>query len=312
MRMISYRGEADYWRVRGFFRSARAAAGPAGGNWHVADFDYWRWHWLTNVVGRGPEDLLIWETPAGEFAGVVLQGDPGVVHLRIHPEHRTPRLEESMIVAAERRFATPVQDGERAVVIWTDATDISRRAILRERGYETYRSEHAKEHNYWVSLVEPIPEPQLPPGYIVRSMGDVDELPARSLASWRAFHPDEPDEGCEASGDWYRNIQRAPLYRRDLDVVTVAPNGELASFSVCYFDDVSRTAVLVLAGTVRAYQRRGLGKAAVVEMLRRIRHVGGTEAYVSSYDPTAHAFYESAGFSDCVLAEAWRKVVADS
>jgi hypothetical protein len=29
---------------------------------------------------------------------------------------------------------------------------------------------------------------------------------------------------------WYRDVQRAPLYRRDLDLVAVAPDGELAAF----------------------------------------------------------------------------------
>ena len=36
---------------------------------------------------------------------------------------------------------------------------------------------------------------------------DESELPARSWLSWKAFHPDEPDEKYQGWA-WYRNVQR--------------------------------------------------------------------------------------------------------
>jgi hypothetical protein len=101
----------------------------------------------------------------------------------------------------------------------------------------------------------------------VRALGEVEELPARSWASWRAFHPDEPDERYQG-WEWYHNIQRIPLYRRDLDVVAVAPNGEIASFCTVWFDDVTRTGVFEPVGTAPEHQRRGLGKAVMCEGLQ--------------------------------------------
>jgi hypothetical protein len=55
-----------------------------------------------------------------------------------------------------------------------------------------------------------------PLGYTLRALGDKTEHPARSWASGKAFHPDEPGENY-GGGTGYRNVQRAPLYRRDLD-----------------------------------------------------------------------------------------------
>ena len=76
---------------------------------------------------------------------------------------------------------------------------------------------------------QPIPDFGTAKGYTFVSVGDEAELPARSWVSWRAFHPDEPDDKYEG-WEWYRNVQRAPLYCRDLDLVAVAPDGELAGF----------------------------------------------------------------------------------
>ena len=91
----------------------------------------------------------------------------------------------------------------------------------------------------------------------------------RSWLSWKAFHSDEPDERYEG-WEWYRNVQRFPLYRRDLDLVAVAPDGELAAFCTVWFDDVTRTGSFELVGAHPAHQRRGLGRAVMYEGLRRL------------------------------------------
>jgi mycothiol synthase len=140
----------------------------------------------------------------------------------------------------------------------------------------------------------------------VRSLGDDAELRARSWASWKAFHPNEPDVAYEGWG-WYPNIQRAPLYRRELDIVAVASNGEVASFCTVWFDDVTRTGAFEPVGTAPAHQRQGLGKAVIGEGLRRLVCLGATLATVGSYNAPAHALYASMGFTSYDLAEPWVK-----
>ena len=41
------------------------------------------------------------------------------------------------------------------------------------------------------------------------------DIPSRSWASWRAFHPDEADEKYQGHG-WYESVMKAPIYRRGL------------------------------------------------------------------------------------------------
>ncbi|MDD5265113.1 MAG: GNAT family N-acetyltransferase, partial [Candidatus Bipolaricaulis sp.] len=241
------------------------------------------------------------------LVSVLNQGDPGVCHLHVDPTHRSEALEDEMIAVAEREYSAPSERGGRVVCVWSMEDDELRNRVLEKRGYATFESEHSIEHHGRRSLAEPISPVPVPEGFTVRSMGDVDEHPRRSLCSWRSFHPDEPEAGCDRTGAWYRNVQRAPLYRRDLDVVAVAPNGDLASFAVCYFDDASRTGVFVLDGTAGEHQRRGLGKAVLTEALRRLQDRGAATAYVSWYEAPAGALYESAGFVDERRGRAWMK-----
>jgi len=302
-----YKTPEDYWRAREFFRGLRIADPRPSENWHVGGFDYWRWHCLENVVERPPSELRYWETGGKEIIAVLAQGDPGVCHPMVDPRIASEDLRHEMLKICESEFTTPWRDGRHATFAWADAKDDRLTRVLDARGYELSEGAHSTERNAWQPLpIAPDPVP-LPAGYAVRSMGGVDELPARSLASWRAFHPGEPDEGADPTGGWYRNVQRAPLYRRDLDVVAVTSGGDIASFATCYFDDVSRTGVFVLVGTAPPHQRKGLGKAVMTETLRQLHRLGAVGAYASWYEPVPGALYESVGFADPEIGRAWRK-----
>lgn len=302
-----YCDASDYWRARAFFRELSRYDDRASGNWDVALFDYWRWHWLENVVERAPDELCFWETEDDRIAAVLNQGDLGVCHTHVRPDFRTDDQLDAMAATAEREYST-MYDGRRVVWIWTMEDDKQLHGVLAARGFaQQPEGGHSVETNGRRSLAGPIPPVDVPNGFIVRSMGDLDELPKRSLASWRSFHPDESEDGCDQTGSWYRNVQRAPLYRRDLDVVVIAPNGDIASFALCYFDDVSRAGVFVLDGTANEYQRLGLCKAAMTEALRRLQWLGAESAYVSWYEAPAGALYESVGFLDQRRGRVWVK-----
>ena len=155
--------------------------------------------------------------------------------------------------------------------------------------------------------MEPIPSLPAIDGYTIRSMGDTDEHHARCWASWRSFHPNDTAKNFEDS--WYRNIQRAPLYRRDSDLVTVATSGEIAAFCTIWFDDATRTGFFEPVGTVPEYQRRGLGKSILTEGLIRLYRLGADIAYVASFGDAAHALYASVGFEKYRILDPWTKEI---
>jgi ribosomal protein S18 acetylase RimI-like enzyme len=298
-----YQGEEDFWRIRAFLREVFLLNGRRELSWHVARLDYWRWHFVENCGSCGPleEVTFLWETGDGQIAAVLHPVFVGEAFLHVHPAYRSQALEDEMLACAEELLAASPGDDQCSLSIQVHRDDIQRQRTLALRGYSLYG--HPVRH-WRRDLDGPLPEAQAPPGYTIRAMGDAGEFPARSWASWRAFHPDEPDEDYEG-WEWYRNVQAGPLYRRDLDIVAVTQGGEVAAFSTLWYDDVTRSAVCVLVGTVPEHQRRGLGRAVVLEGLRRLQRMGGTRALANGYDPPANALYDAvlgtAELSDCWL-----------
>ena len=142
-------------------------------------------------------------------------------------------------------------------------------------------------------------------GYTIRPLGGESELPARSWASWRGFHPNEPHEKYQG-WEWYRNIQRCPLYRRDLDIVA-ATGDIIAAFATFWFDDVTRTVYIEPVATVPEHQRKGLARAVITEGLRRVQRMGAVRAFVGGYGPEPNALYSSVFSPQCDRSEQWAK-----
>lgn len=302
--MRKYQTEDDFWRIRDFLRQVFLLNDRQELSWHVARFDYWRWHGIENLGdGRLEQDVFIWESPGGEMAAVLTREGPGDAFLQVHPVFCTPELEEEMIAVAEEHLAVP-KENKREIHVWVNSIDSMSQQILVHRGYQ---KGSWPEHQRRFRFERQIPDTPIPAGYRVRALGDVEELPARSWASFRSFHPNDPRENYQG-WEWYQNIQRIPLYRRDLDIVATTPDGEIASFCTIWYDDVTRSAYYEPVGTVPEHQRRGLGKAVIWAGLRRLQRLGALVAFVGGYSPEANGLYESAGFSRYLLLEPWSRV----
>lgn len=300
-----------YWRLRSFFRELQTTDTLSSEIWDVCEFDYWRWHTLESVWERPPHELRYWENAEGRIVAVLVQGDPGVCHPMADPEVATDNLLHEMLAVAESEFLTTLEDGRRMLFPWSGCNNHQLNSVLESRGYEPHVSGHATMYHGWRSLQEAPSSPETPAGYVLRSMGDLEEHPARSLASWRVFHPGEPDEGADPEGAWYRNVQRAPLYRRDLDVVAVhAATDDIAAFSTCYFDDVLRTGDILLSGAAQPHPVESLERAVVEETLVRLHHLGAVGCRLSWFESDPGAVYESAGFDAQFSSRAWRKAVS--
>lgn len=300
-----YQSEDDYWTIRTFLREVFLLNGRHEVSWPLYRWDYWRWHVNENIFRFDlSAAVFLWESADEQLAAVLHPEGAGEAILQIHPAYRSTELEVEMISTAETQFAVTQAGGQQRLVIWAHEADALRQDLLARRGYA--RGDHP-EYQRRRGMAAPIPDYALPAGYTVRALGDADEHPARSWVSWRAFHPNAPDDKYEGWA-WYRNVQRAPLYRRDLDLVAVAPDGELAAFCTLWFDDVTRTAAFEPVGTHPDHQRRGVGRALMAEGLRRVRDLGATLCCVGSYSEAAGALYASLGFTEYDLSEPWVKV----
>jgi len=300
----------DFWKIRAFLRETFLLNERVEKNWQAYRFEYWVWHGVANLEqGPLPEKVFLWETTDGELAAVLNAEGRGNAYIQTHPEFRSKQLEEEMVDIAEKRLWTAASDGRNKVAVWAHEGDALRDGILEGRGFKV-RPE-ATMHDRWMSLEGEIPEPVVPAGFAVRPMGDGAELLERCYTSGLAFHPDNPAQAHENREDvtWYRNIQKAPLYRRDLDIVAVAPDGAVASFCTIWFDDVTLTAACEPVATSPAHQKKGLAKACIHEGLRRAREMGATLGFVGSGEEPAHKCYAGAGLKDYRVDRQWVKEV---
>jgi GNAT superfamily N-acetyltransferase len=94
-----------------------------------------------------------------------------------------------------------------------------------------------------------------------------------------------------------------PKARRDLKIAVAAPNGEFAAFCGMFYEPAGKFAYVEPVATDPRYRRLGLGKAAVLEGIRRCGALGATVAYVGNDLP----IYRSVGFKQVYISECWVK-----
>jgi mycothiol synthase len=304
--MRSYQSEDDFWQIRSFLREVFVLNGLRKFSWPVARLDYWRWHGIMNQGdGTLETGVFIWETEEKQISAVLNCEGMGQAFLQVHPDFKNIELEEQMIVQAETHLYAPSRKGGQVLWIWTDSEDAMRQAILEKRGY-THITEH-DEHQWRRNLMVPIPHKPLRSGYTIRALGDTSELPSRCWASWRAFHPEQPDEKYDSDVSWYLNIQNAPLYRRDLDLVAITPSGEVAAFTTIWYDDVTRCGYFEPVGTMPEHQQRGLGSALLCEGMRRLKKMGAVQGMTAGGTLHANALYRSVLGPVYEMSQPWEK-----
>jgi ribosomal protein S18 acetylase RimI-like enzyme len=303
----AYQVEDDYWHMREFLRELMILHGRRERSWHVARLDYARWHVCMNCAKVTLNDVAyLWEDDGKLAAFMMPDGWLGEVHFNIHPNYDSPSMVEAMLLKAEEHLCEKRPDGSSSLLVWAPAKDTIRQEILRQYGYE---KKGDPEMQWRRTLDTPISDVPLAAGYSIRSLGDGLELLERCYASGLGFHDGNIAIAVDNRNDptWYRNIQTAPLYRRDLDLVAVAPDGSIASFCTIWLDDVTRTAYFEPVATVPAHQRKGLGKAVLTEGLKRLQRMGALVGCVGGFSTAANALYQSVMGSDHDVYESWVK-----
>jgi ribosomal protein S18 acetylase RimI-like enzyme len=96
----------------------------------------------------------------------------------------------------------------------------------------------------------------------------------------------------------YRRMRGIAGYTPELDLVAVAPDGTFAAYCICWLDPVNKIGEFEPVGTRSAFRGKGVGKAVMLEGLRRLRAFGMQTAIVCSVGSNTAAWklYESVGF----------------
>lgn len=301
-RKVRYDPSRDFLRVRDFLAATIRRLGTLF-TWDISRWNYARHFVVPHRGGMGAiaaweGRIGIWETGDGAIAGVV-NGEvpgPGVAYLQLDPRHDA--ILDEMIAHAEERFVVPREGRRRVTIAVHDPFGEMHGDRLAARGYRPSRRDPE-----WMSErpIHGIEAVDLPPGFSIRSMADDDDVEAPRAVLGLSFGHADPAEW--ASVETYRELQRAPDYRRDLDLYIVAPEGTFAACCIAWYDPVNRVGTFEPVGTHPAYRRRGLGRAIIMEGSNRLAALGATRAWVGS----GQAFYGAIGFAKKYKEIAWEK-----
>ena len=141
----------------------------------------------------------------------------------------------------------------------------------------------------------------LPEGYSIISFADSEfDVDRYYNAIWRGFNNQRQKNERELKSDREREGFNDPLFHSDIRIVVVSPTGDYAAHCGMWHLSGTDYAYAEPVFTLPEYRKIGLGKAAVLEGLKRCEKRGATKAYVVS----GQQFYYSIGFYP-VYNETW-------
>ncbi len=229
------------------------------------------------------ESIGLWVNEKGEIVGLVCPDEYvpwhpafGQAFLQRRPDYE--HLLPEMLAYAERTFI-----GKGVTRIYVGAHDGALEGVATGRGF--VRDEKPCLH-YLEYDFKDLPESNLPPGYRFQSMAEVNDLEKRRKVFGLSFKHLDPNEWPTVFS--YEELQRAPDYRKDLDVVVVRPDGEYVACAIAWVDVFNKMATVEPVGALQI----GTGREVVMEGLRRVARLG---AEVARLDSNLR-YYEMIGF----------------
>jgi ribosomal protein S18 acetylase RimI-like enzyme len=265
---------------------------------HVGDLGWWLFYHDTGEPFS--EQIALWEDNDGNTLGWALfTPDEGYFDVFVQPSLLGTQQARQMHDRAEEEIAQKVKarGGKTIRVMWIFETDVARRQLLEERGFSLAGPDpHLGQMIYFTrSLAGPLVTPALPDGFAVRSTAGEREVEARAAAQYGAFQSKWEWERYVAR---FRRFMRSPVYQREQDVVAVAPDGRFAAFCIFWLDPVNKVGLFEPVGAHPDFQKKGLGKAVLLEGLQRMKANGMETAIVCAEadNEAAVKLYESVGF----------------
>ncbi|MDP2872078.1 MAG: GNAT family N-acetyltransferase [Bacillota bacterium] len=153
-----------------------------------------------------------------------------------------------------------------------------------------------------LEVTGPVAVPAPREGFRLKSLADDNDIRKVHRVMWRGFnHTGEPPEEGLA---WRVQMQSGPNFRKDLNIVVEAPDGNFVAYAGLWYEPSNRIAYVEPVATDPDYRRMGLGRAAVLEGVRRCAELGATVAYVGSGQP----FYLAIGFRKLSRHVCWVKM----
>ncbi len=293
----TYHPTNDYTRVSDFL-IAHHQPGNLDGNWIEPAWEYMHHHPALDPAILG--SIGLWEQ-AGEIVAVVHpEWRFGEAFFQFHPDYRYLRAE--MLDYAEASLAgISSRDGRKYLKAYVNDNDPEFMALVQGRGYALDTEETRPTYRF--DIPDPFPPITLPPGFRLTSLAEEPDWAKVHQVLWRGFdHGDDVPMSVEEFESRRASFD-TPKARRDLKIAVAGPNGDFVAFCGMFYEPAGKFGYVEPVATDPAYRRMGLGKAAVLEGIRRCALLGACLAYVGADLP----IYRAIGFRKVYDSQCWVK-----
>ncbi|NHK32501.1 MAG: GNAT family N-acetyltransferase [Asgard group archaeon] len=242
------------------------------------------------------DDLVkIWEDTKEskpKIVAVTILNSSGANWINIHPNYRF--LEKELILWIENQ----TKEYNNFYVLENDQI---RNDLLLEFGY---KNQGCVEYTRTRPIDLSILDYELPKGYTIKNVNiNKDFVKYREVMGSVFPHCNKMTEKL------FNNYTKTSFYNPELDILAVAPDEGFAAFCTIRFDPISRIAEIEPVGTHPNHRRLGLGKAVIIEGLKRLKKYKPKAIVITGAANTvgANCLYDSLGFTDKISVLHWFK-----
>jgi ribosomal protein S18 acetylase RimI-like enzyme len=286
----NYEHPQDYQRISDFLIE-NYKSGNRDGNWLEPAWEYMHGH--PYLQPEHLEKIGIWEENYQIVAVAHYEWHLSEAFFQFRPGYEF--LRSDMLDYAETQLQS--EDGQLHAFI--NDSDIPFTELVKGRGYTRKPEEDRPMARF--TIPKPFPEVTLPEGFRLLSLADNPDWAKVHTVMWRGFNHGEIEKVTAEDMEMRRSMFDTITARRELKVVVAAPNGEFVSFCGMFYQPQGRYGYVEPVATDPDYRRMGLGKAAVLEGIRRCAQLGAVETFVGS----DQVFYLSLGFEVQYICQCW-------
>ncbi len=297
----AYRGPEDVGALQAFQASAIERADHRG-YLHVGDVAHRMFNGLRNEPNLS--DLMrLWESDGRIIAWALVEPKHPGFDAQVDPDVRReqPELEREVLEWAQARTVEVLDEqgaGAGEILAEVFDADEHRRRHLLEMGWSPGTEIFVLTRRSLRSA----PELKLPPGYTIRQVRGTDEAEAVAAVHAASF-------GSVWLPGQYRSVMESPGYDPERELLAVAPDGELAGFTVLWYDERNGIGLFEPVGVHQDHRRRGLGRALLAAGCEQMRSAGLATATVmyEEANPASGPLYLAMGFEPAWPIRDYRK-----
>ncbi len=197
-----------------------------------------------------------------------------------------------------------MQDGIGWLLIVISDKDIAFQDIAADNGYIATEQ---KENDAIFYLDKISTSYKLPDGFRITSLKETYDLYQYRRVLWKGFNHELNGEGDFTFSKEDEKSAEIEMMRPNLDlnlkIAVVAPDGNFVSYCGMWYDPEADFALIEPVATDPDYRKMGLGKAAVLEGIKRVGEKGAKKVLVGS----SQQFYYSIGLRPFATSTLWKK-----